>query len=198
MIKIESILISVYEKSELDDIIKLIKITKLNVLATKSTFDFLKSKGVRAIDVSVLNEFSAILKGKVKTLHPNVFGGIVADRTKNDNMDLIKYNILPIDCVVVDLYPFEKTKKYANEEQEILEKIDIGGVSLIRAAAKNYKNIVTIPSKKQYHVLKHILEQGAICSTNLSRKLAETAFTISVNYDNGILDYYHKLNSTIV
>jgi len=145
MLKIKSALISVFDKNGLEPIVKKLQDLNVKIYSTGGTEVYLKQLGVSVIKVEDITGYPSILGGRVKTLHPKVFGGILnRSGNKDDINDLENYSIPKIDLVIVDLYPFEKTLKSGESEQNIIEKIDIGGISLIRAAAKNFKDIVCI------------------------------------------------------
>ncbi len=194
MKKIKSALISVFSKEGISPIIK--KLNDLGVLiySTGGTYDYIKSMGVDAITVESITSYPSILGGRVKTLHPKVFGGILCRRDfENDIQQLNEYQIPEIDLVIVDLYPFEKTVGSTDIEADIIEKIDIGGISLIRAAAKNFKDVVIIPSSDEYADLMEILENQEGFSTLENRKiLAAKAFNVSSHYDTQIFNYFNK------
>ncbi len=191
--KIKSALISVFHKDGLDDILSLLDQNDITVYSTGGTQKLLEQAGVSVISVESLTGYPSILDGRVKTLHPKVFGGILARREGDHLEQLASYDIPEIDLVVVDLYPFERTLEETDDESSIIEKIDIGGISLIRAAAKNYRDIVVIPSKAQYKDLKDILSGGQGVTTLARRKeLAMKAFQISSHYDNCIFDYFNR------
>lgn len=194
MKKIKSILISVYHKDGLENIIQQLKSNpEITIYSTGGTQNFLESNGLKIERVEDLTSYPSILDGRVKTLHPKVFGGILAERKEDHLSQLDKYEIPEIDCVVVDLYPFEDTRKQSADESEIIEKIDIGGISLIRAAAKNYKDIVVIPSKESYSDLSEILStQGASSTLDQRKELARRAFSISSHYDTAIHNYFNE------
>lgn len=194
MIKtIKSALISVFHKDGLDDILPLIKEQGIQVYSTGGTQRLLEDAGIQVHAVEDLTSYPSILDGRVKTLHPKVFGGILAKREDDHLGQLAKYDIPEIDLVVVDLYPFEDTLKATSEEAKIIEKIDIGGISLIRAAAKNYRDIVVIPSKAEYQDLHEILRNKDGSTTLEERKrLAMKAFQISSHYDTCIFNYFNK------
>ncbi|MEA3232995.1 MAG: bifunctional phosphoribosylaminoimidazolecarboxamide formyltransferase/IMP cyclohydrolase PurH, partial [Thermodesulfobacteriota bacterium] len=147
MKKIKSALISVFHKNRLDEIISLLDKNDIDIYSTGGTYDFIKNLGVKAHTVESLTSYPSILGGRVKTLHPKVFGGILGRREDDGDMaQFNEYEIPEIDLVIVDLYPFEDTLASTNKESEIIEKIDIGGISLIRAAAKNFKDVIIVPS----------------------------------------------------
>lgn len=141
--------------------------------------------------VEDLTSYPSILNGRVKTLHPKVFGGILARREEDHLSELKQYDIPEIDLVIVDLYPFEETVANTNDEATIIEKIDIGGISLIRAAAKNYRDVAIVPSKEEYGMLSHLLkeQQGSLSLEN-RKELARRAFKVSSNYDVAIFNYF--------
>lgn len=192
--RINSALISVYYKEGLEDIVR--KLSELNVklYSTGGTFSFISDLGISAEKVEDLTSYPSILGGRVKTLHPNVFGGILARRENPGDIDeLAKYKIPEIDLVVVDLYPFEETVKISGKEEEIIEKIDIGGISLIRAAAKNYNDVLIISGREQYSDLLSVLEEKkGITSLSERRKFAAKAFMTSSHYDTAIFKYFNR------
>jgi phosphoribosylaminoimidazolecarboxamide formyltransferase / IMP cyclohydrolase len=190
---IRNALISVYHKEGLDSIIKLLHQHQVNLYSTGGTLDYIHTLGVKANAVENLTGYPSILDGRVKTLHPKIFGGILARREQDHLDQLAKYEIPPIDLVIVDLYPFEDTVKSTKDENTIIEKIDIGGISLIRAAAKNYHDVIIVPSREDYGNLKYILEtKGA--TSNLEDRLhfATRAFRVSSHYDKNIYDYFNR------
>jgi len=190
---IKSALISVYHKDGLDNIIPLLKQLDIKVYSTGGTQKLLESQGMTVHRVEDLTSYPSILDGRVKTLHPKVFGGILAKREDDHQQQLAKYEIPELDLVVVDLYPFEDTVASTSDESTIIEKIDIGGISLIRAAAKNYKDVVVIPSKDQYQDLYKLLAEQAGESELAQRKqLAAQAFKISSHYDTAIFSYFNE------
>lgn len=190
--KINSALISVYHKSGLDEIISRLDILGIKIYSTGGTQKYIESKGVKVHTVESLTSYPSILGGRVKTLHPKIFGGILAMREESHQEQLSTYEIPEIDLVIVDLYPFEETVANSDDEGEIIEKIDIGGISLIRAAAKNYKDVTVVPSKNEYPELLEILNEYDGYTTIEQRKLfAKKAFAISSNYDTAI---YHFFN----
>jgi len=148
--KIKSALISVYYKEGLDEIVRTLHELGVRIFSTGGTYTHIDQMGIPAGKVEDLTGFPSILGGRVKTLHPSVFGGILARReNKGDSEQMAQYNIPEIDLVIVDLYPFEETVKSTNDEEEIIEKIDIGGISLIRAAAKNFNDVLIISGREQ-------------------------------------------------
>lgn len=192
--KIKTALISVYHKDGLEDILARLTKEGVKLLSTGGTQKFIESLGYECEKVEDVTTYPSILGGRVKTLHPKIFGGILARR---DNADDIKqmeeYDIPAIDLVIVDLYPFEQTVASGASEQEIIEKIDIGGISLIRAGAKNFKDVVIIPSKAEYPVLLELLKKNGAQSDIEDRKLfAERAFGVSSHYDTAIHEWFAK------
>jgi len=189
--KIKSALISVYHKDNLEPIIKLLHEHDVQLYSTGGTQKFIEEKNIPCTAVEDLTSYPSILGGRVKTLHPKVFGGILSRRENDGDLEQMKeYEIPAIDMVVVDLYPFEATVASGAGEQDIIEKIDIGGISLIRAAAKNFKDVLVISSMEQYVDIEETL-RAQHCETSLEqRKLyAAKAFDISSNYDTAIFKY---------
>ena len=189
--KISTALISAYDKTGLEEIVMLLNKSGVVIYSTGGTYDFLKDLGIPAISVESLTDFPEILGGRVKTLHPKIFGGILNQRnSKADQKEIKKHGIPQIDLVIVDLYPFEET--VANTEathEDIVEKIDIGGVSLIRAAAKNYADVLVVSDKSQYEDLVKVL--GKDCSSDLEAReeFAIEAFENTSSYDSEIFKY---------
>jgi len=194
MKRISSALISVFHKEGLDEIVKLLGNLNITIYSTGGTYDFITKMGVNALTVESLTSYPSILGGRVKTLHPKVFGGILGRRDNKDDVNHLKqYEIPEIDLVIVDLYPFEQTVANTSDEQEIIEKIDIGGISLIRAAAKNYKDVIIIPSVSQYDDLITLLKEKNGHSSIEDRKyFATQAFNISSHYDTAIFNYFNQ------
>ena len=191
--KIQSALISVYSKEGLEPIIKKLHELGVTIYSTGGTQRFIEERGVPVQSVESLTSYPSILDGRVKTLHPKVFGGILARREEDHLAQLQEYEIPQFDLVVVDLYPFEDTLASTDEEAAIIEKIDIGGISLIRAAAKNYRDVVVAASVKEYGRLLQILqEQGGVTSLEDRRALARQAFAVSAHYDTAIYHYFKR------
>ncbi len=192
MKRIKSALISVYHKDNLEEIIRELKCLGVEIYSTGGTQSFIEGLNIKVKAVEDLTSYPSILGGRVKTLHPKVFGGILARRdNQNDDKHLEQYQIPQIDLVIVDLYPFEETLRSGAGEQDIIEKIDIGGISLIRAAAKNFKDVVIVPSKAQYAKLLEILKTNDGETSIDERKLfAKSAFEISSAYDTAIYSYF--------
>ncbi|MEY3421417.1 MAG: hypothetical protein RIR48_1709 [Bacteroidota bacterium] len=188
--QIKSALISVYYKDGLEEIIKHLDTLGVTIYTTGGTQNFIESLGVGVQRVEDLTGYPSILDGRVKTLHPKVFGGILAIREEDHIAQLDTYDIPEIDCVIVDLYPFEETVQSTKDESTIIEKIDIGGISLIRAAAKNFNDVVVIPSKDQYPYLLSILKsQNGVSELEQRRYLSAEAFKVSSHYDTAIYNY---------
>lgn len=185
-------LVSVYHKEGLDEILKKLHSEGVSFVSTGGTQTFIESLGIPCDAVEDLTGYPSILGGRVKTLHPKVFGGILTRReNEGDKAQIIEYEIPEIDLVIVDLYPFEETVASGAEEQAIIEKIDIGGISLIRAAAKNFKDVVIVASKMQYQPLMQLLhEKGAETSLEDRRWFAKEAFAVSSGYDSAIFNYF--------
>ena len=190
--QITSALISVYSKDGLGRIVKKLDDLGISIYSTGGTQKFIKDLGIPVTAVEDLTSYPSILGGRVKTLHPKVFGGILARRELQDDLDqLSEYQIPPIDLVIVDLYPFEDTVKSKAPEQEIIEKIDIGGISLIRAAAKNYKDVLVVASRERYESLFSLLEsENGVTSLDTRRDFAGDAFNVSSHYDSEIFKFF--------
>ncbi len=197
--KIKNALISVYYKDNLEPIIHQLNALGVKIYSTGGTQEFIEQLGVSVTPVESLTSYPSILGGRVKTLHPKIFGGILSRRELQSDIDqLEEYEIPEIDLVIVDLYPFEETVASAASEQSIIEKIDIGGISLIRAAAKNYADVVIIPSKNEYATLLTILTEGNGFSTLIERKLfAGSAFNVSSHYDTAIFNYFNANTNNV-
>ena len=188
---IRTALISVYHKDNLEPIIRQLHTLGVRLVSTGGTQKFIADLGVPVMGVDELTTYPAILDGRVKTLHPKVFGGILARREYGHMVELEQYDIPEIDLVIVDLYPFEQTVATSDDEAEIIEKIDIGGISLIRAAAKNFKDVVIIPSRADYAYLSELLDTQQATTYEIQRKqLARRAFAVSAAYDEAIFNYF--------
>ena len=189
--KIKTALVSVYHKDGLDEILKKLHSLGVKFVSTGGTQEFIESLGLPCDAVEDLTGYPSILGGRVKTLHPKVFGGILCRRELASDLEQIeKYEIPEIDLVIVDLYPFEETVASGADEAAIIEKIDIGGISLIRAAAKNHKDVIIVASKKQYKPLFNLLEEKEGESNIADRKwFAKEAFAVSSSYDSAIFNY---------
>lgn len=186
---IKRALISVYDKKGIDSIARLLTQIGVEIISTGGTYQFIKDAGVEVSKVEDLTEYPSILGGRVKTLHPKVFGGILAMRTEEHRAQLEKYLIPEIDLVIVDLYPFEETLKSGKSDADIIEQIDIGGISLIRAAAKNFNDVLVIPSRDQYGFLRSLIEKDNTSDLSMRRKMAAESFKISSAYDNLIAGF---------
>ena len=192
--KIETALISVYHKDHLEPVVKKLNELGVSILSTGGTQDFIQKQGVNVTAVEDVTDYPSIFGGRVKTLHPKVFGGILHRRDNEADLAEKKtYGIPAIDLVIVDLYPFEETVASGADERAIIEKIDIGGISLIRAAAKNFKDVLIVSSRNQYADVLELLESGN-GETSLSdrKKFAAHAFEISSHYDSAIFGHLNE------
>ncbi len=196
--KISNALISVYHKENLEAIVKGLHALGVKLFATGGTQDFIENLKIPVIPVETITDYPSILGGRVKTLHPKIFGGILSRRENpSDVLEMEEYKIPEIDLVIVDLYPFEATLASGAAEQEVIEKIDIGGISLIRAAAKNFEDVLIIPSLEQYGFLEEIIKSKSGISNRLDRKhMASEAFNISSHYDSCIFRYFNTDNES--
>lgn len=194
MKKIKTALISVFYKDGIDTIVNLLRQNGVQIYSTGGTYDFIKSYDKTVKTVESLTGYPSILGGRVKTLHPKVFGGILG-RTQldTDQKEMAEYEIPAFDLVIVDLYPFEETMATTNDNSRIIEKIDIGGISLIRAGAKNFNDVVIVPSREYYGELIQLLESQN-CETSLEdrRRFATYAFGVSSHYDSAIYNWFAK------
>ncbi|QKJ33044.1 bifunctional phosphoribosylaminoimidazolecarboxamide formyltransferase/IMP cyclohydrolase [Mucilaginibacter mali] len=193
-VQIKNALISVYYKDNLEPIIHELNRLGVAIYTTGGTETFIKGLGVDVIKVEDLTSYPSILGGRVKTLHPKVFGGILSRRgLESDEQQLAQYEIPEIDLVIVDLYPFEETVKSGAGQDDVIEKIDIGGISLIRAAAKNFKDVVIVASKDDYGTLENLLKtQDGTTTFDQRKTFAAKAFNISSNYDTAIFNYFNQ------
>ena len=191
---IKSALISVFHKDGLEPVVKKLNDLNVTIYSTGGTEKFIRNLGISVIPVDEVTSYPSILGGRVKTLHPKVFGGILNRQdNENDVAELAEFNIPQIDLVIVDLYPFEKTVASGATEQDIVEKIDIGGISLIRAAAKNFKDTFIVSSMEQYDPFLNIISQNKGTTTISERKkFAAKAFNISSHYDTAIFNYFNE------
>ena len=194
MKKIKTALVSVFHKDGLDELLSELHKNGVKFISTGGTQKFIEELGFPCQKVEELTTYPSILGGRVKTLHPKVFGGILGRRElAEDQQEMAKYEIPEIDLVIVDLYPFEQTVATTNDEAQIIEKIDIGGISLIRAGAKNFKDVVIVPGKQQYQPLLDIVrQQGAQTTIDQRRWFAKEAFATSSHYDTAIHAYFQK------
>ena len=189
---IRTALISVFDKTNLEPLVKKLSDLGVEIYSTGGTQSFIENMGIDVVPVEDLTSYPSILGGRVKTLHPKVFGGILSRRDlEEDQKEVEKYEIPFIDLVVVDLYPFEETVASGASEADIIEKIDIGGISLIRAAAKNFKDVAIVSHRGQYGALLDILETKEGATTLDDRKkLASEAFAVSSHYDSSIFEFF--------
>lgn len=192
--KAKSALISVFHKDGLAPIAEKLNALGITIYSTGGTEKFIKELGIDVVPVEDLTSYPSILGGRVKTLHPKVFGGILSRRDNDSDISqLEKFEIPEMDIVIVDLYPFEKTVASGASEQDIIEKIDIGGISLIRAAAKNFKDVICISSMEQYdEFLEIISSQNGESSLEQRRTFAAKSFNVSSHYDTSIFNYFNK------
>lgn len=192
--KIKSALISVYYKDGLEDIVRELHKNDVTIYSTGGTYKFIHDLGIEPIAVESLTGYPSILGGRVKTLHPKVFGGILSRRDiYSDGEQLKEYEIPEIDLVIVDLYPFEQTVASNAPEQDIIEKIDIGGISLIRAAAKNFKDVLIVPAVNHYAEFLELYRENDGCTTLEERhRFAAYAFNVSSHYDTAIFNYFNR------
>lgn len=196
--KVKSALISVFHKDGLEPIVKKLDELGVKIYSTGGTEKFIKDLDIKVVPVEDLTSYPSILGGRVKTLHPKVFGGILTRRNNTNDVEQIReYNIPEIDVVIVDLYPFEKTVADGSGESEIIEKIDIGGISLIRAAAKNFEDVLCISSMDQYGEFLNILTgQNGEVNLEQRKSFAGKAFAVSSHYDTAIFKYLN-LNENV-
>ena len=192
--KIKSALISVFYKDGLEEIVRQLDNNGVTIYSTGGTYNFIKELGIDAVTVESLTGYPSILGGRVKTLHPKVFGGILSRREMfSDGEQLKEYEIPEIDLVIVDLYPFEQTVASGASEQDIIEKIDIGGISLIRAAAKNFADVVIVPAVDYYkEFLQLYTQQEGGLTLQQRHRFAAYAFNVSSHYDTAIFNYFNK------
>lgn len=196
--KIKRALISVYYKDGLEKIVKLLADNNVELLSTGGTQEFIRGLGLQCTAVEDLTGYPSILGGRVKTLHPAVFGGILARRGNDGDKEQLKtYNIGEIDLVIVDLYPFEETVASGASEADIIEKIDIGGISLIRAAAKNFNDVAIVASRSEYGLIEALLQRNNGGTTiDERRDLARRAFAVSSAYDSAIFNWFDAPSPT--
>jgi len=198
--KIKSALISVFYKDGLEPLAKTLQKLNITIYSTGGTQKFLEDLGIPCVSVESVTGYPSILGGRVKTLHPSVFGGILGRRyEEQDLIEMAQYKIPELDLVIVDLYPFEETLKNTNEEKAIIEKIDIGGPSMIRAAAKNFRDLVVLSAKHDYEKLNQILisQDG---QTNLEQRkaFAAKAFEVVMHYDIAISNYFNPAQGKVL
>lgn len=192
--KIKTALISVFHKDGLEEILAKLHEEGVAFLSTGGTQKFIEGLGYPCQKVEDVTTYPSILGGRVKTLHPKIFGGILARRdNEGDQQQMADYDIPSIDLVIVDLYPFEQTVASGASDADIIEKIDIGGISLIRAGAKNFKDVVIVPSKAEYGMLLDVLKaKGAQTDLEDRKRFAERAFGVSSHYDTAIHNWFAK------
>ena len=192
--KIKTALVSVFHKDGLEELLKKLNEEGVKFLSTGGTQKFIEELGYECQKVEDVTTYPSILGGRVKTLHPKIFGGILGRRdNEGDQAQMAQYEIPAIDLVIVDLYPFEQTVASGAGEADIIEKIDIGGISLIRAGAKNFKDVVIVPSKAEYPMLLDILnKKGAVTDLEDRRLFATRAFGVSSHYDTAIHAWFSK------
>ena len=192
--KIKTALVSVFHKDGLDELLAKLNEEGVKFLSTGGTQKFIESLGYECQKVEDVTTYPSILGGRVKTLHPKIFGGILARRDNEGDQEQMKeFEIPSIDLVIVDLYPFEQTVASGASDADIIEKIDIGGISLIRAGAKNFRDVVIVPSKAEYSVLLDILKKkGAETEIEDRKMFAERAFGVSSHYDTAIHAWFAK------
>lgn len=194
MKKIKTALISVFYKNRLDEIVELLKQFDVKIFATGGTYDFIKPLDEKTETIENLTGYPSILGGRVKTLHPKVFGGILGRTAlESDQKEMQQYEIPAFDLVIVDLYPFEETVKKISDSSQIIEKIDIGGISLIRAGAKNFNDVLIVPSSEYYNELIDLLkEKQGNTSLEDRQRFATYAFAVSSYYDSVIFNWFNK------
>ncbi len=192
--KIKRALVSVFHKDGLEEILRTLHAQGVELLSTGGTQSFIESLGIPCCKVEDVTTYPSILGGRVKTLHPKVFGGILGRReNESDQNEMKSYEIPEIDLVIVDLYPFEDTVKSGAMEADIIEKIDIGGISLIRAGAKNFRDVIIVPSKAEYKPLLELLQKkGGESDIEDRRWFATRAFGVSSHYDTAIFGWFQK------
>ena len=192
--KIKTALVSVFHKDGLDELLAELHAQGVQFLSTGGTQSFIESLGYPCQKVDDVTTYPSILGGRVKILHPKVFGGILGRRSlESDREQMAKYEIPEIDLVIVDLYPFEQTVASGADDAAIIEKIDIGGISLIRAGAKNFNDVVIVPSKAEYAALLDIVKkQGAATTLEQRKWFATQAFGVSSHYDTAIHNWFCK------
>ena len=192
---IKTALVSVFHKDGFDELLKTLHEQGVAFLSTGGTQQFIESLGYPCQKVEDVTTYPSILGGRVKTLHPKIFGGILGRRElESDREQMAQYEIPAIDLVIVDLYPFEQTVASGASAADIIEKIDIGGISLIRAGAKNFNDVVIVPSKAEYGLLLEMLQKHGAAQTSLEerRLFATRAFGVSSHYDTAIHNWFSQ------
>ncbi|MBB1148824.1 bifunctional phosphoribosylaminoimidazolecarboxamide formyltransferase/IMP cyclohydrolase [Myroides sp. NP-2] len=197
--KIQSVLLSVFSKDGLEPIVRELHKNEVTIYSTGGTETFIKNLGIPVVAVEDITSYPSILGGRVKTLHPKIFGGILNRQDhEGDVQQMQEFDIPQIDLVIVDLYPFENTVASGANEADIIEKIDIGGISLIRAAAKNFKDTVIVPSVNEYDLfLQMLIENNGSTTLAQRRLLATKAFHVSSHYDGAIFNYFNEADDTL-
>jgi len=196
---IKSALISVFNKDNLEPILEILKLNNVTIYSTGGTQKFIKEIGLDVVSVEDLTGYPSIFGGRVKTLHPKVFGAILQrSNNEKDQLDAEEHKIPPVDLVIVDLYPFEATVASGSAHKEIMEKIDIGGISLIRAGAKNYDEVLIVSSMNQYEEIFNILKTTCSSSLEDRSRFATYAYEVSSHYDTAIFNYLNKKTKTPV
>ncbi|GAB4454677.1 MAG: bifunctional phosphoribosylaminoimidazolecarboxamide formyltransferase/IMP cyclohydrolase [Bacteroidia bacterium] len=192
--KISAALVSVFNKDGLEPIVRRLHQLNVQLISTGGTFEFIQKLDIPVVSVDSITQFPEILGGRVKTLHPKIFGGILFRRNNEQDIQQIQSHQIPsIDCVIVDLYPFEDTVKSTSDEASIIEKIDIGGIALIRAAAKNFNDVLIVPDRKYYDEFLQLLnEKNGITEKSDRKKFATYAFAVSSHYDTMIFKYFNS------
>lgn len=192
MRKIKNALITVYNKEKISEIAATLTKLNITIYSTGGTYEYLRQQSIPAIEIETLTGYPSIFGGRVKTLHPTVMGGILYRRDNEKDMEQATfYKIPPIDLIIVDLYPFEETLQKTNDPAEIIEKIDIGGISLIRASAKNFNDVICVPSRDYYQDILDILEKDKGNTTKAQRQeFATKCFKVSSHYDTAIYNYF--------
>ena len=195
---IKSALISVFSKQGIEPIVAELSKNNVKIYSTGGTYKYISELGYDVTEVENVTDYPSIFGGRVKTLHPKIFGGILFRRdNKNDIEEKKKFDIPSIDLVIVDLYPFEETVKNSKSESEIIEKIDIGGIALIRAAAKNFKNVTCISSMNDYELfLDKYKDQGGILNKDDRKLFAAKSFRTSSSYDSAIQGYFEGVKES--
>ena len=198
-IKISSALISVFNKEGLKPILENLIKNNVKIYSTGGTEKHIRSLGYSVTAVEEITSYPSILGGRVKTLHPKIFGGILNRQNKKSDLnDLKKFRIPQIDLVIVDLYPFEETLRLGAEQEEIIEKIDIGGIALIRAAAKNFHNVFCVSNKNDYKEFNQLLNKNnGVTSLNDRKRFAAKAFNTSSHYDTNIFNYFNNSETVL-
>ena len=194
MIKIKKAIISVSDKSNLNNLLKILKKYKIEIISSGGTYKKIKKLSYKSTEISNFTGFPEILSGRVKTLHPRIYGGILSKRKSElHKKDLVQNNIKEIDLVIVNFYPFDRTMKETNDKDKIIEKIDIGGPTLVRAAAKNFERVVVVSSVNQYiHLIKELKKYNGCTSLIFRQKMSKQAFKITTDYDKSIYNYLNK------